>query len=72
VPLYEVSSKILTEIRDGKRVPRAALQGCLLPDPCLEDFALSEGESAVAKETDELPDVLDYIREHRLDDALKI
>lgn len=67
VPLYEVSSKILTEIRDGKRVPRAALQGCLLTDPSLEDFGLSEEESGVAKETDELPAVLNYIREHRLD-----
>jgi hypothetical protein len=66
VPLYQVSSKILIEIRDGKRVPRAALQGCLVTDPSLEDFGLSAEESAVAKETDELPAVLNYIRKHRL------
>jgi hypothetical protein len=72
VPLYEVSNEILTEIRDGRRVPRAALHGCLLTDPSLEDFGLAEEESAVAKETEELPDVLSYIREHRLDDALSL
>ena len=66
VPLYRVSGKTLTEIRDGKRVPRTALRGCLLRDPSLEDFGLSEEESAVAKETDELPAVLNYIRKHRL------
>lgn len=70
VPLYEVSSKVLTEIRDGKRVPRTALRGCLLTNPSLEDFGLSEEESAVAKETDELPAVLNYIRTYQLDSAV--
>ena len=69
VPLHQVKPAILRAIIEGKCVPHAALHGCLLTSPSLEDFALSREESVQAKETDELPAVLDYICEHDLSQA---
>jgi hypothetical protein len=67
VPLHQVNPETLQAIIDGKCVPHIALQGCLLTNPSLEDFALSSGESVKYKEADELPAVLDYIRKYELD-----
>lgn len=69
VPIHQVKPAILQAIIEGKCVPHAALQGCLLTSPSLEDFALSREESVQAKETDELPAVLDYICKHELSQA---
>lgn len=61
VPLYQVDRKSLSAIRDGKLVPRDALEGCLLRNPSLEDFSLSITESKVASEVEELPEVLSCV-----------
>jgi hypothetical protein len=66
VPLYRVQAKVLDEVRSGKRVPRAALAGCPITNPSLEDFALAPEESKVAKETEELSQVEEYMRHHNL------
>jgi len=66
VPLYHVDYRVLEEVRDGIRIPRDLLKGPLLTEPSLEDFALAYQESAVAKEVEELPDVLSYMRLHAL------
>lgn len=66
VPLFLVSPKVMDDILDGKLIPRRFLSGCLITNPSLEDFALSKEESHVAKETEELPAVLDYIKQNRL------
>lgn len=66
MPLYTAKLADLKNIREGKQIPQSCLGGCLISTPSLEDFALSKEESVVAKETDELPEVLDYIKEHRL------
>jgi hypothetical protein len=61
IPIFQVKPAALKLITDGKYIPHQALQGCLLTNPSLEDYALSSKESVVAKEIEELPDVLDYI-----------
>jgi hypothetical protein len=66
VPIYRVSHADLTAIGKGRRIPSALLRGCLLTDPSMEDFGLSPEESAVAKEVDELPEVLAYIEREGL------
>jgi hypothetical protein len=68
VPLFAVSPKEMDAILDGKLIPRRFLSGCLITNPSLEDYALSREESAVARETEELPAVLAYIKGHRFED----
>ena len=68
VPLYLVESEILFEIESGYHVPRVWLKGNRpLHDISLEDFALSPQESAVSKESEEIPVVLEYIQKHKLE-----
>lgn len=69
VPLYRVSGDMLTRVREGKAVPHSCILGPSLTDPSLEDFALRPDESVQAKECEELPAVLDYIRANQLDAA---
>lgn len=68
VPLFAVSQDDMDEITEGRMIPMRLLDGCLLTHPSLEDYALDPKESGIAKETDELPAVLEYIKEHRLDE----
>lgn len=66
-PIHRVQQSDLQAILEGKTVPHEAVQGCLLTRPSLEDFALSSQESIQAKETEELPKVLDYINSNNLE-----
>lgn len=66
VPIYRVRHDDLMAIRDGRQVPRDFISGCILTDPSMEDFGLSTEESAVAKEIEELPEVLAYIEREGL------
>jgi hypothetical protein len=66
IPVHRVQRGQLERIRAGRRVPRSELQGCPLSEPCLEDFALAENESGMARETEELEDVFRYIDLKRL------
>lgn len=66
MPLYTAKLADLENIREGKQIPKSCLGGCLISDPSLEDYAMSKDEHFHAKEIAELPDVLDYINEHRL------
>lgn len=66
VPLFVISEKEMRELLDGKLVPRQLFRGALITNPSLEDFALSQQESGVAKEIEELPEVLRYIDENQL------
>lgn len=70
MPMYTTKLADLESIREGKKIPRDCLGGCLLSEPSLEDFALSSDESRTAKEVDELPDVLRYIEEHNLESLI--
>jgi len=66
VPLYQVTPKQMDDILECRAIPRRYLRGSLLTTPSLEDFALSEKESRIAKEVEELPDVLRYIEDNNL------
>ncbi len=71
VPMYQINKKILKGIESGRIVPRQ-YYGREKTDPSLEDYSLSPEESAVSKEADELPIVLNYIKAYKLDDNEKI
>lgn len=66
VPLYRVSPDVMEAVLEGRRIPREYLNGCRITNPSLEDYALSREESAVAKEVEELTEVLRYIDQERL------
>ena len=68
VPLYEVERHAMDELLEGRYIPSFLRHVCFISNPSLEDYALTQSESGVAKETDELPDVLRYINEQGLDD----
>ena len=66
VPLYRVSSKDFTAVAEGRCIPKRLMRNSPVTDPSLEDYAPTAEESRVAKETEELPFVLEYIENHRL------
>lgn len=67
IPIYPISQRVMDELLEGRRIPRSLLGSCLSTDPSLEDYVLKSEESAVAKETDELPAVLEYMAAGGLD-----
>lgn len=66
-PLLVVKPEVLERILEREMVPHDYLQGGLVSDPSLEDFAMPAG-SPIAKEVAELPCVLEYIEEHHLNE----
>jgi hypothetical protein len=52
-------------------VPRQFVNHCLLTNPSLEDYACSKSEHAQAKETEELPFVMEYIKNHELKNTVR-
>lgn len=66
IPMYQVDKKILREIESGRAVP-LQYYGRVKTDPSLEDYSYSTEESAVSKESDELPVVFRYIKAYGLD-----
>ncbi|HUW20693.1 MAG TPA: hypothetical protein VMW16_15455 [Sedimentisphaerales bacterium] len=68
IPLFVVSEKDMEDILEGRTIPRRFLEGCQITSPSLEDYALTLEESQVAREVDELPEVLTYIDTHHLMD----
>jgi hypothetical protein len=68
VPLFQITEAEMEEVLEGLTIPKRLLRGALVTNPSLEDYALSSKESGVAKEIEELPEVLQYIEEHGLHD----
>lgn len=66
-PLLVVKPEILERILEREMVPHDYLQGGLVSNPSLEDFAMS-ADCSIAKEAAELPYVLEYIEEHNLNE----
>lgn len=66
-PLFKITAREMEEVLEGRTIPRGLMRGALISNPSLEDYALSSKESSVAKETDELSDVLEYIGAHGLE-----
>lgn len=71
-PLFVVSSVELQNVLDRKKIPRGFVKGCLLTDPSIEDFAMTREESRIAMEVDELPEVLKYIKDHKLESLITV
>lgn len=67
IPLLVVKPALLNRILDRELIPHQFLHHGLVSNPSLEDFALS-AESTIAKEVDEFPQVMEYIKEHHLDE----
>lgn len=67
VPLMVIKPADLQSVLDRKKISREFLDGCLVTTPSLEDFSLTSQESVVAAEVDEIPKVLNYIEDHKLD-----
>jgi hypothetical protein len=66
IPIFQVSHHDMDKLEAGRLIPHNLVNGCMYPDPSLEDYALSQQESCIAKEIDELPRVQEYIKEHQL------
>ena len=72
IPIYEVDMETLESISNGERIPRQYIYTGFCPSPCLEDFALTEKESGVAKETEELPRIFQFIQDYGLEEKAKL
>jgi hypothetical protein len=66
--LFVISQKEMDDVLDGKVIPMRYLDGCQLSSPSLEDYALEQERSHIAKEVDEFPEVLRYIQQEDLQD----
>lgn len=69
VPLFVVSPQDMDEVLEGRTVPRDLIDGALITDPSLEDYAIPANGSCVAKETEEFPEVAAYIERLNLADV---
>ena len=67
ITLHTVPRDVYFQIEDAEQIPHHYL-GALLSDPSIEDYIITEDESRVSKEADELPVVIDYIKENNLAD----
>jgi len=66
-PLFEITEEEMDAVLEGRVVPRRLMHGSVITNPSLEDYALSNLESGVAKETEELPEVIQVIETHALE-----
>lgn len=69
-PLIEVPADILEKIERAEAIPTRWLHSPVVTDPSLEDYGSSKDEFVRAREVDELPKVMEYIREHKLDELV--
>ncbi len=67
VPIFEAPSDVIEKITNGEIFPADYVSGCLCTDPSLEDYVLTPDQSAVSKESEELPAVEAYLKECNLD-----
>ena len=66
IPLFKVDQSTVEDIANRQLKPKEYVSRGLITNPSLEDYALSNGESRVAKEAEELPKVQMYIELHNL------
>ncbi|MCF8177460.1 MAG: hypothetical protein K9J74_03040 [Sulfuritalea sp.] len=67
IPLCYVSPHDMEEVLEGRRIPRSLFSRGYLHDPSFEDYILDGAKSVVARETDELPTVFEYMATENLD-----
>lgn len=61
VPIYRVSESELDDVMSGMAVPSVVFRRSILTNPSLEDFVMTPTSSGVAKETEELPEILAFL-----------
>jgi hypothetical protein len=66
ITIYTVSPDIYFEIENLQKIPYPHLAGSLISNPSVEDYISDFESSVVAKEFEELPEVLRYIEEYKL------
>lgn len=66
ITIYTVSPDIYFEIENLQKIPYPYLAGSLISNPSVEDYISDFESSVVAKEFEELPEVLRYIGEYKL------
>ena len=67
IPLYPISREDMEDVLEGRRIPKSLLGGSLITNPSFEDYVEDRADSVVAKETEERPEVLQYMFSHGLD-----
>lgn len=67
ISIHQVPNDIYYQIENLEMIPHRYL-GALITNPSLEDYVITRQESGVAKETQELPYVDQYIQDHKLTD----
>ena len=66
VPLFAVTQSEIEKVLNGELIPHKFVEGCQITDPSLEDYVHTAEESVVAKEIDEIPEVMRYIEKLRI------
>ncbi|HNC22634.1 MAG TPA: hypothetical protein PLU52_00400 [Opitutaceae bacterium] len=66
IPIYRVKRNELDAVLEGRCVPRPFVNRGLVTSPSLEDYGNSVAEHAQAKETAELPTVVEYVERYDL------
>ena len=67
VPLYVIKPNEMDDLLEGKLIPMKFVDRGIVTHPSLEDYALTDEESCVAKEVDEIPKVLKFIHDLQLE-----
>ncbi len=67
IPIYTISREEMEYVLEGRLIPRSLLNRCLITNPSFEDYIIDPESSGVAKESDELPAVIDYLTATGLD-----
>jgi hypothetical protein len=71
VPIFKTNIENFELVSNLETFPCSFVNGGLCTDPSLEDYVLSPSYSVVAKETEELPLIDEYIEKYHLTDFLK-
>ena len=61
VPIYQVSASELDDVMSGMAVPSVVFQRSILTNPSLEDYVMTPASNGVAKESEELADILAFL-----------
>lgn len=69
IPIFKIEHSVFESIAEGEYIPTHYVNGGFATDPSLEDFILYPHESRVSKEYEDISYVIDYIKEHKLNDC---
>lgn len=70
MPIFKIEQDTFNFIAQGEKIPFHHIGGCCATNPSLEDFVLLPSESRVSKEAEDIPDVIQYIEYHELNNCI--